>query len=87
MDAKYGSARYCPQGPESCRDEVQLKAVLEKSRDYDELLEAWKGWHDAARLARGTEQGPAVRLLSRRPGNIESVTLRPGAPARGPSGP
>jgi peptidyl-dipeptidase A len=53
MDAKYGSAKYCPQGPESCRDEVQLKAVLEKSRDYDELLEAWKGWHDAARPLRG----------------------------------
>jgi peptidyl-dipeptidase A len=52
MDAKYGSAKYCPQGPESCRDEVQLKAVLEKSRDYDELLEAWKGWHDAARPLR-----------------------------------
>jgi peptidyl-dipeptidase A len=52
MDAKYGSAKHCPQGPESCRDEVQLKAVLEKSRDYDELLAAWKGWHDAARPLR-----------------------------------
>lgn len=52
MDAKYGSAKYCPQGPESCRDEVQLKAVLEKSRNYDELLDAWKGWHDAARPLR-----------------------------------
>jgi len=52
MEAKYGSAKYCPQGPESCRDEVQLKAVLEKSRDYDELLEAWRGWHDAARPLR-----------------------------------
>jgi len=52
MEAKYGSAKYCPQGPESCRDEVQLKAVLEKSRNYDELLEAWKGWHDAARPLR-----------------------------------
>jgi peptidyl-dipeptidase A len=52
MEAKYGSAKYCPQGPESCRDEVQLKAVLEKSRDYDELLDAWKGWHDAARPLR-----------------------------------
>lgn len=53
MDAKYGSAKYCPQGPDSCRDEVQLKAVLEKSRDYDALLDAWKGWHDAARPLRG----------------------------------
>src|SRR5512145_1656681 len=45
MEAKYGSAKYCPQGPESCRDETQLKAVLEQSRDYGELLEAWRGWH------------------------------------------
>jgi peptidyl-dipeptidase A len=52
MEAKYGSAKYCPHGPDSCRDEVQLKAVLEKSRDYDELLEAWQGWHDAARPLR-----------------------------------
>jgi peptidyl-dipeptidase A len=52
MEAKYGSAKYCPQGPESCRDEVQLKAVLENSRDYEELAEAWIGWHDAARPLR-----------------------------------
>jgi len=52
MEAKYGSAKYCPQGPGSCRDEVQLKSVLEKSRNYDELLDAWKGWHDAARPLR-----------------------------------
>jgi len=52
MEAKYGSAKYCPQGPDSCRDEVQLKAVLETSHDYDALLEAWKGWHDAARPLR-----------------------------------
>ena len=52
MEAKYGSAKYCPQGPQSCRDEVQLKAVLETSRDYDVLLDAWRGWHDAARPLR-----------------------------------
>jgi peptidyl-dipeptidase A len=52
MEAKYGSAKYCPQGPETCRDEVQLKTVLENSRDYDELVVAWRGWHDAARPLR-----------------------------------
>jgi peptidyl-dipeptidase A len=52
MDAKYGQAKYCPQGPQSCRDEVQLKAVLAESRDHDELLDAWIGWHDAARPLR-----------------------------------
>ncbi|MCX7055547.1 MAG: M2 family metallopeptidase, partial [Proteobacteria bacterium] len=49
MEAKYGEARYCKDGGKDCRDEVQLKAVLEQSRDYDELLDAWKGWHDQAR--------------------------------------
>ena len=48
MESKYGSAKYCPSGPDSCRDQTQLKEVLEKSRNYDELLAAWKGWHEAA---------------------------------------
>ena len=52
MEAKYGSGKYCPQGPESCRDETKLKAVLESSRDYDELLDAWTGWHSTARPLR-----------------------------------
>jgi peptidyl-dipeptidase A len=52
MEARYGSAKYCPQGPDSCKDETQLKAVLESSRNYDELLDAWKGWHEAARPLR-----------------------------------
>ncbi|HET7203937.1 MAG TPA: M2 family metallopeptidase [Steroidobacteraceae bacterium] len=53
MEAKYGEARYCKPGGKECRDEVQLKAVLEKNRDYDELLDAWRGWHDQARGLRG----------------------------------
>ena len=53
MEAKYGTAKYCKAGGQDCRDEVQLKAVMEKSRDYDELLDAWAGWHDQARGLRG----------------------------------
>jgi peptidyl-dipeptidase A len=53
MEAKYGSARYCKDGGKDCRDEVQLKTVLEQSRNYDELLDAWQGWHDQARALRG----------------------------------
>jgi peptidyl-dipeptidase A len=50
MEARYGSAVYCRGGDKKdCRDEVQLKTVLETSRDYDELVEAWRGWHDQAR--------------------------------------
>jgi peptidyl-dipeptidase A len=53
MGAKYGSAKYCPQGKDSCRDETQLTAVLKTSRNYDELLEAWQGWHSTSRAQRG----------------------------------
>ena len=52
MAATYGSGQYWPQGPESCVDETSLKQVLETSRDYDELLEAWLGWRSAARRIR-----------------------------------
>ena len=52
MEAKYGSGKYCPEGPESFVDETSLKQVLETSRDYDELLEAWLGWRSAARRIR-----------------------------------
>jgi peptidyl-dipeptidase A len=53
MEARYGSAKYCKDGGKDCRDEVQLKTVLEQSRNYDELLDAWRGWHDQARALRG----------------------------------
>ncbi len=52
MKARYGEARYCKTGGKDCRDEVQLKTVLEESRNYDELLDAWQGWHDQARALR-----------------------------------
>ncbi len=52
MEAKYGSGKYCPQGPESCVDETRLKQVLETSRDYDELLDAWLGWRSTAQRIR-----------------------------------
>ena len=46
LQAKYGESKYCPKGPQSCRNLDQLADVLAKSRNYDELTEAWKGWHD-----------------------------------------
>ena len=49
MKGEYASAKYCKAGATECLDEVQLKTIMEKSRDYDELLEAWQGWHDQAR--------------------------------------
>jgi peptidyl-dipeptidase A len=57
LSAMYGEGKYCPpghapsspgQGPESCKNLDDLSATLAKSRNYDELVEAWKGWHDTA---------------------------------------
>ena len=46
LDAKYGEGKYCPKGPQSCQNLDQLSDILAKSRNYDELTDAWKGWHD-----------------------------------------
>jgi peptidyl-dipeptidase A len=57
MEGMYGAAKYCPPknkngGPESCKDQEQLTDVLANSRNYDELTEAWTGWHSTARPLR-----------------------------------
>lgn len=46
LEAKYGEGKYCPKGPASCKNLDELEQILAKSRNYDELTEAWKGWHD-----------------------------------------
>ncbi|HXS92128.1 MAG TPA: M2 family metallopeptidase [Steroidobacteraceae bacterium] len=52
MEGMYGAAKYCPKGPESCKDQEQLTDVIANSRNYDELTEAWSGWHSTARPLR-----------------------------------
>ena len=46
LSAQYGEGKYCPKGPASCKTLEQLSDTMATSRHYDELLEAWKGWHD-----------------------------------------
>lgn len=48
MSGDYGKAKYCPKSGGKCKDLGELSATLKKSRKYDELAEAWTGWHDAA---------------------------------------
>ncbi|MEJ1964357.1 MAG: M2 family metallopeptidase [Gammaproteobacteria bacterium] len=48
LAAMYGEGKSCPNGPASCRNLDQLSEVLAKSRNYDELIDAWKSWHDVA---------------------------------------
>jgi peptidyl-dipeptidase A len=52
MEGMYGAAKYCPKGPESCKGQTELTQIMAESRNYDELTEAWTGWHSTARPMR-----------------------------------
>ncbi len=45
LDGDYGKGKYCPPGKEKCLSLNDLERTINTSRNYDELLEAWKGWH------------------------------------------
>jgi len=46
MDSMYGEGKYCSERYGGrCLTLPELEDILRKSRDYDELLEAWAGWH------------------------------------------
>ena len=47
LEGHYGAAKDA-QG----RDLEDLSKIVERSRDYDELLDAWRSWHDTARPQR-----------------------------------
>ncbi|MDC0706923.1 M2 family metallopeptidase [Stigmatella sp. ncwal1] len=51
LEGLYGKGKYCTKdkaGKESCRDLGQLSDVMASSRNYDELLDVWVGWHSIA---------------------------------------
>jgi peptidyl-dipeptidase A len=52
MEGMYGAAKYCPQGPDSCKGQTELTEIMARSRNYEELIEAWTGWHSTARPIR-----------------------------------
>ena len=52
MEGAYGKGKYCPSGPESCKDLEQLSKILGDSRDTKELRDAWTGWHAIGRPIR-----------------------------------
>jgi peptidyl-dipeptidase A len=45
LEGMYGKAKYCPQGKDKCLDLEQLTRIMANSRDVNELLDAWRGWH------------------------------------------
>jgi peptidyl-dipeptidase A len=59
MTGLYGKGKYC-KTEGKCQDLQELSKILSKSRNYDELLDAWKGWHDTGRRsAAGTSASPS----------------------------
>ena len=52
MVSVYSAGKHCAKGPESCKNFEQLSETLAKSRNPDELLEAWSGWHAISRPIR-----------------------------------
>jgi peptidyl-dipeptidase A len=46
LEGIYGKGKWCGKdGKAACRDLDALEDVFSKSRSYDELLDAWTGWH------------------------------------------
>lgn len=52
MLSTYSSGKHCPAGPDSCLNYEQLAQKLAESRNPDELLDAWQGWHAISRPIR-----------------------------------
>ena len=64
----YGEGKYCPQGKSvlkggkdenGCNNLDELGEIIATSRNYDELTEAWTGWHSIAPPMRA--EVPALR--------------------------
>jgi peptidyl-dipeptidase A len=60
MQGEYGKGEFCPDRlkdqpkGKQCLDLDQLSEILAKSRKYDELLEAWNGWHAVGKKIKST---------------------------------
>jgi peptidyl-dipeptidase A len=54
MEGMYGAGTYCKTAGDAkqCRQLGELEDVLRNSRDYDEQLDAWQGWHTIAQPMR-----------------------------------
>ena len=57
LEAMYGEGKYCPAGKtvlkfgkdeNGCKNLDELGEIIATSRNYDELTEAWTGWHSIA---------------------------------------
>lgn len=52
LEGTYGKGKYCPSGPDSCKDIEEITRIMAESRDPKQLLDVWTGWHSIARPMR-----------------------------------
>ena len=53
LEGLYGKGKWCgADGKAKCRDLLELSETMAKSHKWDELLEAWTGWHTISREMR-----------------------------------
>jgi peptidyl-dipeptidase A len=52
MEGMYGKGKYCPGGPDSCKDLEDLSKTLRENRDPKVQLDAWTGWHGISKPMR-----------------------------------
>jgi peptidyl-dipeptidase A len=49
MEGDYGKGKYCRGANQSdCLEITQIEKIMAESRQYDELLDVWRGWHAIA---------------------------------------
>jgi peptidyl-dipeptidase A len=49
LEGDYGKGTWCPDdNPKNCMELTDIEKILATSRDPQELLKAWKGWHAVA---------------------------------------
>jgi peptidyl-dipeptidase A len=49
MEGTYGRGKYCPGGDQSkCLDLEDITRIMATSRDPNQLLDVWRGWHSIA---------------------------------------
>jgi peptidyl-dipeptidase A len=52
MEGTYGKGKYCPDGPQTCKDLEDLSKIMAESRDARQLRGVWTGWHAISRPMR-----------------------------------
>jgi peptidyl-dipeptidase A len=45
LEGTYGKGKWCPDGPDKCKDIEDITKVFAENRDSKQLLDAWNGWH------------------------------------------